>query len=512
VPGFLPAFILYLNQDRMRRAKIVPNDHAMRGLGRRRDGLGFKLDRYSRTPFYRQIYERISHAIIDGTLRQGERLPSVRSLASQLATSRGTIDLAYGLLSSDGYILTRGAAGTRVVYESPRPPQTRPGPRRTSPRGASSQPPGEYEPEVIPGVPFALGLPAFDAFPRKLWSRLTIRTARAFPLHQLNAPPAGYRLLREAIRSYLAVSRGIACSVDQLFVTSGFQSALGLITRALLHAGDEAWIEDPGYFMARLGLEEAGAKTVAVPVDAEGLDVRAGAKKSPNARFVFVTPSHQMPLGVSLSTSRRAALLTWAAKAGAWVIEDDYDSEFRYGSRPLPALKSLDDAERVLYIGTFSKVLFPGLRLGYLVVPESVADRLFRICQLLYRDRPIFDQAIVADFIKEGHFARHIKRMRELYAERRLALAEALATVFDGKIKIELQAGGMHLLARLADCSNDRDLVARAMAKGLVPAALSTMAVEHDCGHGLLLSFTNIQRDAAFGVALRLKQAIAAKP
>jgi GntR family transcriptional regulator / MocR family aminotransferase len=476
------------------------------------DGLRFKLDRYSRTPFYRQIYERISHAIADGTLRPGERLPSARSLASQLATSRGTIDLAYGLLSSDGYVLTRGAAGTVVVYESPRPPKTRPAPPSASPKSTSSQSPAEFEADIIPPAPFALGLPAFDAFPHKLWSRLTVRTARAWPLHQLNAPPAGYRPLREAIRSYLAVSRGIVCSTEQLFVTSGFQSALGLITRVLLQPGDEAWMEDPGYSMARLALEAAGAKIVGVPVDAEGLNVQAGAKKSPNARFVFVTPSHQMPLGVSLSSVRRAALLTWAAKAAAWVIEDDYDSEFRYGSRPLPALKSLDEAGRVLYVGTFSKVLFPGLRLGYLVVPGPVAERLHRICQLLYRDRPIFTQAIVADFIKEGHFARHIKRMRELYAQRRAALADALAKVFAGKIKIELQAGGMHLLARLEDCKSDRDLIARALANRLVPAALSPLAIDRDCGQGLLLSFTNIPQQSALDAAIRLKRAITSAP
>jgi GntR family transcriptional regulator/MocR family aminotransferase len=485
----------------MRRAKTVPNDQAKLSTGVS-DLVRVKLDRHSRTPFYRQVYERISQAIRDGSLHPGERLPSSRSLASHLATSRGTIDLAYGLLSSDGYVITRGAGGTVVTFEAGRELKARlkPTPTRKQSWDESA--------EIIPVMPFVMGFPAFDAFPRKLWSRLTISRARSLPLHQLNAPPAGYPPLREAIRSYLAVSRGVTCSMDQLFITSGFQSALGLVTRALLQRGDHVWMEDPGYFMARLAFEEAGAKLVAVPVDGHGLKVEAGIAKSANARFVFVTPSHQMPLGVSLSSTRRLALLSWAAKVGAWVIEDDYDSEFRYGSRPLPALKSLDDADRVFYVGTFSKVLFPGLRLGYLVVPESTEDRVNRTCQLLYRDRPIFNQAVVADFISEGHFARHIKRMRELYADRRSALVSALANVFKGQISIELQAGGMHLLARFPNGQSDARLAERAMAHGLVPAALSKCRIEHDCGQGLLLNFANIPSGQASEMALRLKKAI----
>jgi GntR family transcriptional regulator/MocR family aminotransferase len=316
----------------------------------------------------------------------------------------------------------------------------------------------------------------------------------------------------EAVCSYLAVSRGVRCSIDQLFITSGFQSAIGLITRAFFHRGDPVWMEDPGYFMARLAFEEAGAQLVAVPVDCEGLNVEVGVEKSPKARFAFVSPSHQMPLGVSLSPARRLALLSWAAEAGAWIIEDDYDSEFRYGSRPLPSLKSLDDADRVFYVGTFSKVLFPGLRLGYVVVPEAAVERVNRTCQRLYRDRPIFDQAVVTDFIIEGHFARHIKRMRELYAERRSALAEALMKEYDGQIRIELQAGGMHLLARVPNAESDTRLVERAITHGMVPGALSTFSVEHDCGQGLLLNFTNISAEAAPTMALRLRQAIGIQP
>ncbi|MGC2331957.1 MAG: PLP-dependent aminotransferase family protein [Candidatus Acidiferrales bacterium] len=488
----------------MRRAKNAPNDRANFSAGLS-DVVRLELDRRSRTPFYRQVYERISQAIRDGSLRIGERLPSSRSLASHLATSRGTIDLAYGLLSSEGYVTTRGAGGTVVAFDANHGLKARTKPAQTRKRS------WEESAEVIPAMPFVMGLPAFDAFPRKLWSRLTIRRARSLPLHQLNAPPAGYLPLREAVRSYVAVSRGVTCSTDELFITSGFQSSLGLVTRALLKTGDAVWMEDPGYFMARLAFEEAGAKLASVPVDQEGLNVKAGIAKSPNARFAFVTPSHQMPLGVSLSPARRLALLSWAAKAGAWVIEDDYDSEFRYGSRPLPALKALDNADRVFYVGTFSKVLFPGLRLAYMVVPESAVDRVSGMCQRLYRDRPIFSQAVVADFITEGHFARHIKRMRELYAVRRAALAKALNEVFGEQIIIELQAGGMHLLARFPNAESDAQLVERAIRQGLVPAALSICKIECDSQPGLLLNFTNIPPEAAMEMAMRLKRALNAQ-
>jgi GntR family transcriptional regulator/MocR family aminotransferase len=463
--------------------------------------VALELDRHSKTPYYRQIYERLSDAIARGVLHPGERLPSARSLASHLATSRGTIDLAYSLLVGEGYVQTQGAAGTAVA-----PAFTAPLQRSTE---SASHPLIETPGGAFTVKPFTMGLPALDVFPCKLWARLSARHARTLTLPAMAVPdPAGYSPLREAVASYLAVSRGILCSTEQVIITSGFQSALGLITRALLHPGDLVWLEDPCYFVVRMALKAIGAEVMGVPVDQEGFNVTAGLAHSRHARFAYVTPSHQAPLGVSISLTRRMALLSWAASEDAWIIEDDYDSEFRYGSRPLPALKSLDQAGRVIYIGSFSKVLFPGLRLGYMVVPESQIDWFRRICQLLYCDRPVLNQAIVADFMTEGHFARHIKRMRKLYSDRRAAVAAALVDVFGEHIDLQLQAGGMHLLARFPACKSDVDWVARAAAHGLAPVALSQWRVDHDCGQGLLLSFTSIPPQNAIHAALRLKQAI----
>jgi GntR family transcriptional regulator / MocR family aminotransferase len=368
----------------------------------------------------------------------------------------------------------------------------------------------EHDAGRVTVAPFQLGLPAVDAFPSALWARLATRRARVLTVEAMTAAnPAGYLPLREAIASYLAVSRGILCRTEQVIVTSGFQGALGLISRAFFQPGEEVWFEDPGYFLARQGLEAAGAQIVPIPVDAAGLDVAAAAVRAPRARFAYLTPAHQAPLGVSLSLPRRLAILSWATRSRAWIIEDDYDSEFRYGSRPLPALKSLDEAGRVLYVGTFSKVLFPGLRLGYLVVPETEIDRVIRVCQLLYGDGPMFVQGTVADFMSEGHFARHIKRMRALYEERRAALVAALARVFEGRLTVDLQAGGMHLIGRSPAFRNDRDIVALARAQGLEPASLSRWYIEQGRReNGLLLSFTNIAPASAGAMAMRLRRAI----
>ena len=465
--------------------------------------VAFALDRQSPVPVYRQLYERTRAAIASGQLPPDGRLPSARSLAAQLGAARGTVDAAYTMLAGEGWIVRRGPAGTVVAPQLHRelaPPRSDRAVRPGAPSALAAE---------APPLPLRMGIPALDAFPRKLWSRLVAREARALSLAAMaNPDPAGYGKLREAIAAYLAVGRGIPCTPRQVFVTAGYQGALSLIARALIAAGDAVWFEDPGYHLARQGLTAAGARLIPVPVDEEGMRVADGMACAPQARFVVVTPAHQCPLGVALSLPRRLALLSWAAEAGAWIIEDDYDGEFHYCGRPLPALKSLDHADVVLYAGSFSKVLFPALRMGYLVVPEELVERFADACRAFHAGNARLDQGVVARFMAEGHFARHLARMRALYAARRAALAAALAAAFGDRLRIGLQSGGMHLLARLPNGAPDTTLVGLAEMHGLAPAALSPLSVEHDCGPGLLLSFTNVPQERACQVAGALLHAI----
>ena len=466
---------------------------------------GWRLDAARGQVLYRHIYVRLREAIRGGQLEPGERLPSARALASQLGTARGTIELAYTLLAGEGYVVGRGAAGTfvarglaapvlrrkRRVARLQLPPESAP----ASPRAAS---------------PLQLGLPSLDRFPRTVWSRLVGRRSRTVSPEDLAAPhPQGHLPLRKALAAYLAVSRGVLCEPEQIIITGGFQGALGLVSRAFLSPGSPVCFEEPGYTSARLALLAAGAELIPVRVDSEGLNIETALKRTPQARMICVTPAHQSPTGVSLSLARRLALLTWATQHGGWILEDDYDSEFRYDSRPLPALKSLDDAGRVLYIGTFSKVLFPALRLGYLVVPSSEVPRVAEINRLLYGAAPSLMQAVVADFMAEGHFPRHIRRMRALYRERRSALVTAVTEVFQGDLHVRLASGGMHLIVQGKVLEDDRAIVIRARKAGLAPSALSTWYHDpRDRESGLLLGFTNLAVDQAVEVMSRLKIAL----
>ncbi|MGA9868978.1 MAG: PLP-dependent aminotransferase family protein [Acetobacteraceae bacterium] len=464
-----------------------------------RDDLAIELDRLMGAPLQVQLYARVREAIEAGTLRAGARLPSARGLSVQLGVARGTVDAAFGRLIGEGYVVPRGPAGTFVASEFAA--------RTAAPRqDVAGLLPAPGQAVVLP---FQLGIPALDAFPRTLWSRLIGRAVRGLSPSALAYPdPAGWPPLRAAIAAYLGVSRGVACAPGQVFVTAGYQGALALIARALLRPGDRVWMEDPGYPFARLGLESAGATLIPIRVDRDGLDVAEAARRAQDARFAVVTPSHQSPLGVSLSLARRLALLRWAAAAGAWVIEDDYDSEFHYSASPLPALKSLDREERVLYAGSFSKVLFPGLRLGYLVVPGSLIDAFAREVKPLQGGSAVLEQAAVAAFMAEGYFARHLRRMRGLYAARRGALARELMGGFGDRIHLDLQAGGLHLLLRLAASVSDARVAERAQGEGLAVQPLSLCAMENDSGPGLLLGFTNIAEVEAPRAARRLVRAI----
>ncbi|MES2869655.1 MAG: PLP-dependent aminotransferase family protein [Pseudomonadota bacterium] len=458
------------------------------------------LDPASSEPIYRQLYWRFRDAIASGALKPGDRVPAARSLAKELGLARGTIDSAYSLLVSQGYFQARGQAGTLVApgIDS----QTSADP--ATPTSRSQVNPTIGQPPAL--LPFQMGVPALDAFPRKIWAQIGARCVRSTSVLDMTIPSAyGSAALRSAIASYLQVARGISCSPAQVLVTSGYRDTLGLIAHALLKPHDRVLIEDPGYPPTRQLLEHLQIETVPVSVDQDGMHVSQGLHDASNARAAVITPAHQSPLCVSLSLPRRLELLEWASRQQAWIVEDDYDGEYRYISRPLPALKSLDRDGRVLYCGTFSKVLFPGIRLAYLVVPEAQIERFQLTSQRLQGGCPALTQSIVATFMAEGHFARHIQRMRKLLGERRALTVRGLKNVLGERVEIDANPGGMHLILRLNGQPSDTLLVERLRHAGLFAEALSDWSPRSPAAPGLLLGFANIDSQAtAEALAQRL--------
>ncbi|SKA37130.1 GntR family transcriptional regulator / MocR family aminotransferase [Enhydrobacter aerosaccus] len=455
----------------------------------------------SSLPLQEQLYQRLRDAITEGRLAPGERLPAVRTLASDLGVARGTAESAYARLAGEGYLVPRGPAGTIVSPSLRLEMLRRPTPPKETARPAES--------DLREPLPFQLGLPALDQFPRTLWARLTARAGRRLSAALLAYQDAmGLPELRQAIASYLAVSRGVRCQPGQVLITGGYQAGLDLIVRLLLTPGDEVWFEEPGYFLARQQLQATGIVLRPIPVDEDGLDVEAGRRLAPAAKLAIVTPAHQSPLGVALSLPRRQALLGWAAETGAWIVEDDYDGEFHYVGRKLPALKSLDSADRVIYAGSFSKTIFPSLRLGYLVLPMALLQGAAAARRRTLHGEPVLGQMVTADFLAEGHFGRHLKRMRTLYAARRQALVRALGDSFGDQLEIATRPGGMQLLARFPTSQDDLVLAHRAASRGFAATALSSQYLGRKREHGLLLGFTNIPEQQALAIAHALRQAV----
>ncbi|MDN0089179.1 PLP-dependent aminotransferase family protein [Yersinia nurmii] len=451
-----------------------------------------QVDRQQSEPVFRQIYLRFKEAITQRILLPDTRVPSVRALASELGVARGTVENAYAQLVAEGYLQSRGQSGTYVSDQLLRGLASIPA-EPSKPRQAT-QINHAFALETESPQPFQLGLPALDAFPYGLWARIINQQTRAATRASLGHPPAtGLLVLREAIASYLQLSRGFHCLPEQVFICPGYQALLDLVISTLLHPGDAVWLEDPGYPVTQQLCREAQLRNEPIPVDGEGINLGAAIDKVPDARAVIVTPAHQSPTGVALSLPRRLALLEWAAEQQSWIIEDDYDSEFRYQGRPLPSLKSLDRQGRVLYAGTFSKVMFPALRIAYLVVPKELVDRFTQRCRLRACTVPPLIQSSVAEFIRQGHFYRHLKRMRHVYPERRAWLVEALESQLGDVLQVEEQAGGIQLLARLDKNYSDRLVVTLAHQQGLAIQALSDWQIDISGGNGLLLGFTNLQ-------------------
>ncbi|HEX8272930.1 MAG TPA: PLP-dependent aminotransferase family protein [Longimicrobiaceae bacterium] len=447
------------------------------------------VDRRSGVPLHRQIYDGLRRAILGGMLRAGQRVPSTRVLASELEVSRFPVLAAYEQLLHEGYLEGRVGSGTFVRAA---PPQDAPRPvaRAAPPVPRAGSPPrseGDHEGGLRP---FRVSLPALDQFPRALWARLVARHAhRLAPEHMGYGDPAGLGALRAAIAEHLRAARAVRCEAEQVLVVPGSQAALRLCAAVLLGRGDRVAVEEPAFPGARAALASSGAEVAPVPVDAEGLDVAALRALGAGVRAACVTPSHQYPLGVSMSAARRLALLEWAGDHGAWLVEDDYDSEYRYVSRPLGALQGMDAAGRVVYVGTFSKVLFPAIRLGYLVVPPALWDAFVAAREALDLFSPTLYQLVVADFLGGGHFARHVRRMRAVYPRRRQALLDGLARDCGGVLAVLNADAGLHVATLLPEGVDDVEVVRRMAARGLTATALSTCYAGAAGRSGLLLGF-----------------------
>jgi GntR family transcriptional regulator / MocR family aminotransferase len=466
---------------------------------------------------YQRLYRGLRGAMLDGRLPAGVRLPSTRTLAAELGLSRNCVLMAFDQLMAEGYVLGRVGSGTFVsrtlpdtaltAWTAPAAVPAASRPLRFSTHARRVLAMSRLPPPAPAGrglrYDFRYGLPAVEHFPHETWRRLLARRARATSIRTLwYGPAVGFAPLREAIAAHLRAARGVVATAEQVVVVSGSQQALDLTARLLVDEGDRVVVEEPGYEAARQIFLAAGARLVPCPVDEAGLDVTRLPKK---ARLAYVTPSHQFPTGAVLSLARRLALLRWAEKIGAHVLEDDYDSEFHYEGRPLPAVQGLDRSGRVLYVGTFSKVLFPSLRIGYLVVPRAMVPALAAVRWLTDCHSPNFEQEVLADFLSEGHFERHLRRSRARNASLRDALVEAFRESFGDRVLITGASGGIHLVAWLrgVPASDLPDLRARAAARGVGVYPVEPHYMQPPREAGLLVGYGSLnEREARAGVRI----------
>ena len=447
--------------------------------------LPIDLDRAARTPLATQIYRAVRDAIETGRLDPGAKLPSWRDMAAQLGVSRGTVRVAYQRLIDEQFAAGAGAAGTRVA-ERPQPSSAPLWPPDAPPL------PDMFQTYGTAPLPFQMGVPSQDAFPFKLWSRVFARAARRAAAAPVSYPdPRGDPQLRKEIAAYLGIARGLRCSPAQVFIAAGYAGALGLAVRALQVEGSRALIEDPSFPITRKALDLAGITVTAVPVDAEGLDVASAVRSAKDAALAIVTPGQHAPLGMTMSLTRRLALLAWARRSDAWIVEDDYLSELQLTGRAAPALASLDHGGRVVHIGSFSKTISPALRLGFVVAPIELTGRFGDVCACLAPAPALALQGAVAEFLREGHYIRHLRRMKRLYASRRQALLDGLAQVGAKSLKVEATAG-LAVIVSITAALSDVEIAGRARAFGLAPSPLSQWCVQSPLWQGLLLGVTNL--------------------
>lgn len=470
------------------------------------EALGIELTASSAEPLVQRLYRALRDWVQSGRLVRGYRLPSSRRLARELCVGRNTVLAAIDQLIAEGFLETRPGAGTfvaDVAFEVvasqsretiPPPGQSAVGEARLSSRGMRLL---EFCASLDDRFgAFAPGVPALDRFPHELWQRLLRRHLHAAPTRWLDyQTQGGVPALRDALCDYLRLSRSVRCRPEQILIVQGAQQGFELLARMLGDVGDRVWVEEPGYNGAQACFSAAGFDVEPVPVDAEGMSVESVPAGGASPRLIHVTPSHQYPSGVTMSLARRLALLEAAEHHGAWIVEDDYDSEFRYGQRPIAALQGLVDDARVIYVGTFSKVLYPGLRLGYLVLPEPLVVPFRQANARLHREGQYAVQAALAEFIARGHFSRHVRRMRDCYRRRQALLREVLAPAVARGLELSEGQAGMHLVAWLDALETEQALVARAGRQSITLSPLSRYYLQQPARPGLVLGYAGASED-----------------
>jgi GntR family transcriptional regulator/MocR family aminotransferase len=468
-------------------------------------------------PVVRQIYMQVRLAITSGRLKPGARLPSTRRMAATLAVARTTVVAAYDQLLTEGYANSRGGSGTFVSVDMAGLAVHAPehSIRRVAPRPSALPEPARAFAEIArehsqpDERPFNPGRTLLDAQTVEVWRRLTARAARSLGGRDLGyTDPCGFIELRVAICDYLRAVRAVRCDPGQIVITAGTQQAIDIAIRVLLAPGDEVWIEDPGYPLTYGQLILAGMRPRPIPIDRLGLRIDVAVGTAGRARMAIVTPSHQYPTGVTMSMNRRLELLEWVRENDAFVVEDDYASEYRYSGAPLASLQGLDQAEHVIYVGTFNKSLFPGLRMGYAVVPQLLLPAFASARLMIDRQPPSLQQIIVSDFLTQGHFAAHVRRMCQKYREQRDALAETLNRHVTEWCDVDLPDQGMHLVARLKHGLVDTAIAARANEIGVIARPTSRLYRATPPQHGLLLGFSGYPQSVIVPAAGRLSKMI----
>lgn len=498
----------------------------MKPRARKAPPLGIALDPTGAESLHRQIGEQLRRGILERRLAPGTKLPSSRLMATELDCARGTVLLAIDQLIAEGYLVTQAGSGISVAANLPDEMLVSPSVDGLPPDAAAEAPVlsrrtvdllttglSPQAPFGDPAIAFPLGQPDRDAFPYRLWAKLLEQEWRKPDWQTAGAPhPFGHPGLREAIATYLGVARGFACDARAIVVTSGLRQSIATLARMVLDAGDKAWIEDPGFRGTREGLAAADVQAVPVPVDASGFSLEAALERAPGARLAIVAPSHQFPLGTVLGLQRRLELLSWAERTRSWIVEDDFDGEYRYSGRPLAPLRALDRSGRVAYLGSFSKLLFPTLRLSFLALPASLVEAAEKIMAGVSPRASLLGQGALARFISEGHFAAHLRRTRLLYASRQQALIASAQRHLAGLLEIVPDPAGMHVIARphadIASTFDDVAVVDAAAAASVSIAALSACYAGANKEQGLILGYAGTPEIEIERAIVRLQKAL----